>query len=60
MIYKVVVHNNVVKEYPTELQAIIYCLMNGYINTGYGWYFLDDRVKIERCEQNEFRESELG
>lgn len=47
MTYKVLVNNTVVKEYPTELQALIYCFTNGYVSTGRGWYFLDDRVKIE-------------
>lgn len=47
MKYKIKVNNETVKEYRYELQAIIYCFLNGYISTGRGWYFLDDRVKIE-------------
>lgn len=51
MSYKVLVRNTVVKEYPTELQALIYCFMHGYVSTGHGWYFLDDRVKIEEKKE---------
>lgn len=48
--YQVVVNNKVVKTYPFKIQAIIYCFMNGYVTSGRGWYFLDDRVKISKCE----------
>lgn len=39
-----------VKTYPFKIQAIIWCFLNGYVNSGRGWYFLDDRVKIQECE----------
>lgn len=45
--YIIKVNDVVVKKYQYEMQVITYCLLNGYINTGRGWYFLDDRVKIE-------------
>lgn len=48
--YQVTVNNTIVKEYPFKLQAIIYCFLNGYVTSGRGWYFLDDRVKISERE----------
>ena len=54
-IYKVYVIEVLVKEYRYWVQAVTYCLMNGYVYTGSGtdeWNFgysitsLDPRVKI--------------
>ena len=54
-IYKVYVNEVLVKEYRYWVQAVTYCLMNGYVYTGSGtdeWNFgysitsLDPRVKI--------------
>lgn len=45
--YHVIVNGKRIKKYDYELQALTYCLLNGYINTGKGFNFLDDRVKIE-------------
>lgn len=44
--YQVIVNNKVVKTYQFMLQAITYCFMNGYVSSGRGWYFLNDKVKI--------------
>ena len=44
--------NTKVKSYPFKIQAIIYCYMHGYVNSGgydmdNNWYyFYDDRVKV--------------
>jgi hypothetical protein len=55
MKYKIYVGNTLVKEYRYWLQAITYCLMNGYIYSGSGtdkWNFgynvisLHPKVKI--------------
>lgn len=48
--YQVTVNNTIVKEYPFKLQAIIYCFLNGYVTSGRGWYFLNERVKIKEVE----------
>lgn len=55
--WKVMVNNKLVKSYPHEAQAVMYCFMNGYIYSGgydfdNNWYyFLDDRVQVkeEKC-----------
>ena len=52
MTYQVIVNNQTVKEYPYKIQAIVYCFLNGYVNTGRGWYFLDGRVNIEVSNDN--------
>lgn len=51
--YQVIVNNKVVKEYPYKIQAYTYCLMNGYVYSGYDewnsyskFICLDDKVKI--------------
>lgn len=52
--YNIYVNNQLVKSYKYEIQAVTYCFMKGYISSGgydfyNGWYyFLDERVKIER------------
>lgn len=57
MSYLVKVNNTKVKEYPFKLQAITYCLMNGYVYTGIDDFrnrellVLDDRVKIEKVKK---------
>lgn len=48
--YQVTVNNVVVKTYPFKVQAVIYCFMNGYVTSGRGWYFLNERVKISEVE----------
>lgn len=48
MTYNVYVRNTLVKSYPHKIQAIMYCFLSGYVNTGRGWYFLDDRVQIKK------------
>lgn len=45
--YQVIVRDTVVKKYPFKLQAVIYCFLNGYVASGYGWYFLNPDVKIK-------------
>lgn len=51
--YKVAVNNEVVKEYPFKIQAVIYCFMHGYVSHGYDEWngnkelvVLDERVKV--------------
>lgn len=57
--YNVYINDTVVKSYPFKIQAIIYCYMNGYVSQGgydfdNGWYtFLDERVKIEKVENEQ-------
>jgi hypothetical protein len=60
-IYKVYVNEVLVKEYRYWVQAVTYCLMNGYVYTGSGtdeWNFgysitsLDPRVKIVKEEDD--------
>ena len=51
--YKVYINGVLVKKYPYEIQALIYCYMNGYVYTGGGWYFLDDRVRIKSDEEED-------
>lgn len=48
--FKVIVNNAVVKEYPFKLQAVIYCFLNGYVSTGKGWYFLNPKVRISEVK----------
>lgn len=61
MSWKVFVNNVQVKSYPFKLQAITYCLMNGYVYSGWDdWEFgsrgsicvLDERVKIIRSKDD--------
>ena len=49
--FEVYVNDTLVKSYPYKAQAVVYCFMNGYVNTGRGWYFLDDRVKIKEMKK---------
>lgn len=60
-IYKVYVNEVLVKEYRYWVQAVTYCLMNGFVYTGSGtdeWNFgysitsLDPRVKIVKEEDD--------
>lgn len=53
--YQVLVNNVCVKEYPYKIQAITYCLMHGYVYSGWDdweWNFtrkvsyLDPKVQI--------------
>lgn len=50
--WQVIVNNTVVKEYKHEVQAVMYCYMNGYVYSGIDdWtnrfhVCLDERVKI--------------
>lgn len=48
--YQVVVNNTTVKTYPFKIQAIVYCFMNGYVTSGRGWYFLNQKVYIKEVE----------
>lgn len=48
--YQVIANNQLVKTYPFKLQAIIYCFLNGYVTSGRGWYFLNEKVKIKEVE----------
>ena len=60
MAWTVLVNNVPVKTYPFKAQAFTYCLMNGYVYSGFDdWEFggsigsicvLDERVKIVRSE----------
>ena len=34
------------KSYPHKLQAVIWCFLNNFINSGRGHYFLDERIEI--------------
>lgn len=45
--YQVFVNDTLVKTYAHKIQAIMYCFLKGYVNSGRGWYFLDDRVQIK-------------
>lgn len=49
--YQVTVNNTVVKTYPFKIQAIIYCILSGYVTSGRRWYFLNERVKISEVEE---------
>lgn len=42
-----------VKRYPFKIQAIIWCIMNKFVNRGRGHYFLDPRVEIKQVERRE-------
>lgn len=51
--YQVIINDDVIKEYPYKIQAYTYCILNGYVTTGYDEWngfkrlvFLDDKVKI--------------
>lgn len=48
--YQVIVNNTMVKTYPFKIQAIVYCFLNGYVSSGRGWYFLDEKVKVRKVE----------
>jgi hypothetical protein len=39
MKYQVIVKNNIVKEYPYRMQAVVWCFMHGYgyAGKGYRW-----------------------
>lgn len=39
------------KSYSFKLQAIIWCVLNGYVSLGRGRYFLDPNIKIKEVEQ---------
>lgn len=38
---------SLVKRYPFEIQAVIWCFINKFVNSGRGYYFLDPRVEIK-------------
>ena len=44
---QVIINNEVVKEYPHKLQAIIYLVLKGFCYSGKGHHQLDDRVEIK-------------
>lgn len=50
MEYQVLVNNTVVKAYPYKTQAVTYCFLNGYVSSGYDWYFLNPKVEIRKVE----------
>lgn len=50
--YELYFNNTLVKTYPYKIQAIIYCFLSGWVSTGYGWYFLDERVKINEVQND--------
>lgn len=41
------------KSYPFKLQAIIWCVLNGYVSVGRGQYFLDPNIKIKEVMKDE-------
>lgn len=43
---------SLVKRYPFEIQAVIWCFMNKFINSGSGYYFLDPRVEIKEVNND--------
>lgn len=60
MEYQVLVNNSIVKSYTHWIQAVTYCIMNGYVYTGQGtdrWNYgysvtsLDPRVEIRRIKR---------
>lgn len=46
-IYNVYVNNKLVKIYKYQIQAVIYCFLNGYVTSGRGLYFLNPKVEIK-------------
>lgn len=49
--YEVYLNNTIVKSYSYKAQAITWCFINCYVNSGHGWYFLDPRVKIKEVKE---------
>lgn len=45
-------HGWPVKSYPFKLQAIIWCVLNGYVSVGRGQYFLDPKIKIKEVDND--------
>ena len=45
--YNVYVNNKLVKIYKYQIQAVIYCFLNGYVTSGRGLYFLNPKVEIK-------------
>lgn len=43
---------SLVKRYPFKIQAIVWCFMNKFINSGSGYYFLDSRVEIKEVKND--------
>lgn len=43
----------ILKSYPFKLQAIIWCVLNGYVSVGRGQYFLDPKIKIKEVMKDE-------
>lgn len=42
-----------VKTYPFKLQAVIWCVLNGYVyQQGFGRPFLDPKIKIKEVEDD--------
>ena len=51
--FQVTVNNIVVKEFPYKLQALIYCIENGYVYKAGNKYRLDERVHITGFKNDE-------
>ena len=47
--WQIIIDNEIIKEYKYEAQAITYCFLNGYIYSGRGWYFLDQKVTVKHA-----------
>ena len=53
-IYNVYVNNKLVKIYKYQIQAVIYCFLNGYVTSGRGLYFLNPKVEIKIRSKEDF------
>lgn len=41
-----------IKSYPFKLQAIIWCVLNGFVSVGRGQYFLDPSIEIKEVNND--------
>lgn len=42
-----------IKSYPFKLQALIWCVLNGFVSVGRGQYFLHPNIKIKEVINDE-------
>lgn len=47
-----------VKTYPYKIQAIIWCFLNKFVNSGRGYYFLDPKVEIKEVKDEKYSRKE--
>lgn len=54
--FQVFKDNICIKEYPFKLQAIMYCMMHGYVYSGLGDWNFESIIMLDPCVQIKERE----